>query len=184
MSREVLVTERLVLRELTEADAEFVHALVNDPDWVRFIGPRNAATVELARQYLASAYLPMYAKHGYGLWGVARRDDPALLGVCGLIRRDTLDAPDVGFAFLPSARGAGFAREATAACLAHGHKQLGMPRILAICTQDNARSRAVLERSGMRFERLLPPDASGVELCLYASGEAERPPVAPGPAPR
>ena len=171
MTNPVLTTERLVLRELEPADAAFVHALVNDADWIRYIGDRDAATVDKALAYLERAYLPMYAKHGFGLWGVARRDHPALLGVCGLIRRDSLDAPDLGFAFLPSARGMGYAREAAAACLAHGHGPLGMPRILAICTPDNARSRGVLEGVGMRFERSLPPDESGVELCLYASGE-------------
>lgn len=180
MTRAIPATARLALRELVADDAAFVHALVNDPDWVRFIGPRDAATLEKAREYVERTYVPMYERQGFGLWGVALRGDPALLGVCGLLKREALDHPDLGFAFLPSARGHGYAREVAAACLAHGRDMFGMTRILAICTQDNARSRAVLEAVGMRFERLLPPDESGVELCLYAIGEADRPAVAPG----
>ncbi|MBI5170043.1 MAG: GNAT family N-acetyltransferase [Candidatus Eisenbacteria bacterium] len=168
----VLATDRLEARELTLDDAPFVHALVNDPDWIRFIGPRDAATVDAARAYLERAYLPLYAKRGLGLWAVSRRGETELIGVCSLLKRETLPDPDLGFAFLPQGRGQGYAREVAAACLAYAHGALGHPRVVAICSPGNTASCRVLEDVGMRFEKLVRLSEAGEELCLYASGEA------------
>lgn len=168
----VLSTERLEIRALTTGDAAFIHALLNDPDWVRFIGPRDAATVEAARAYIERAYLPLYATPGVGLWAVHRRGESEPLGVCSLLRRDTLDAPDLGFAFLPAGRGHGYAREVAAALLAHALGPLGHARVVAICSPDNAASRRVLEDVGMRFDRPIRMSEAGEELCLYASAPA------------
>lgn len=167
-----LTTERLELRPLTTDDAAFIHALLNDPDWVRFIGPRDAATVEAARAYIERAYLPLYATPGLGLWAVLRRGEREPLGVCSMLRREALDAPDLGFAFLPAGRGQGYAREVAAACLAHATGPLGHARVVAICSPENAASRRVLEDVGMHFERPIRMSEDGEELCLYASGPA------------
>jgi RimJ/RimL family protein N-acetyltransferase len=166
------LTDRLVLRELTLDDAAFIHALLNDPDWVRFIGQRDAATVEAARAYIERAYLPLYATEGLGLWAVLRRGETEPLGVCSLLKRDSLDSPDLGFAFLPAGRGHGYAREVAAACLAHALGTLGHARVVAICSPDNAASRRVLEDVGMHFERPVRMSDDDDELCLYVSSAA------------
>jgi RimJ/RimL family protein N-acetyltransferase len=171
----LLLTDRLELRELTLEDAPFIHALLNDPDWVRFIGHRDAATVEAARAYIERAYLPLYAQQGLGLWAVLRRGESEPLGVCSLLQRDSLDAPDLGFAFLPAGRGHGYAREVAAACLAHALSTLGHARVVAICSPDNAASRRVLEDVGMHFERPVRMSDDGDELCLYANGSPAAP---------
>src|SRR5215218_10903110 len=113
----VLSTERLVLRRLAAEDAEFILELMNDPDWLRFIGDRGIRTVEDARGYIATGPVDMYARLGFGLYAVELREDRTPIGICGLIRRDWLEDVDLGFAFLPHFRGAGYAHEAAAETL-------------------------------------------------------------------
>ena len=167
---DVLATDRLRLRELadTAEDASFALALVNDPDFLRHIGDKGVRTLEEARGYLQSGPLASYAAHGFGLWRVARREDDAAIGFCGLLKRDWLDAPDVGYAFMPSARGLGLAQEAVAATLRLGSERFGLRRVLAIVSQDNLASIRLLERVGfVREGEAVPPGGDEV-LALYA----------------
>jgi RimJ/RimL family protein N-acetyltransferase len=172
----VLQTERLLLRHLTEDDAEFYVTLVNDPDWLRFIGDRGLRTAEAAREYLASGPIPGYARNGFGLYLTALKEGGTPIGICGLVRREGLDDVDVGFAFLPAFRGRGYAVEAGTAVLAHAHEDVGLTRVAAITNPDNDASIAVLHKLGFRFDRLmrLSPDAAEVNLFLR---ELLRPPL-------
>ena len=164
-----LQTERLTIRPFTLDDAAFILELVNDADWLRFIGDKNLRCLDDARRYLREGPMAMWAKHGHGLCCVERASDGAALGMCGLIKRDSLDDIDLGFAFLPGARGQGFAREAAAATLAHGFASLSLKRIVAITDIDNVASARVLENVGLRFERLLPSVADAKPLRLFAA---------------
>ncbi|MGH8028873.1 MAG: GNAT family N-acetyltransferase, partial [Arenimonas sp.] len=112
------MTARLRLRLLAEGDADFALELLNDAGFLAHIGDKGVRTREDARAYLCNGPLASYAAHGFGLWGVEPREGGALLGMCGLLQRDWLDAPDLGYAFLPAARGRGIAREAAEATLA------------------------------------------------------------------
>ncbi len=160
-------TERLVVRELTPDDAPFILRLVNDPAWLEFIGDRGVRTVEAARDYLEARIIKMYREHGLGLWLVAAKSDGAALGLCGLLKRPTLDDIDLGYAFLPEFRGRGYAQEAAIATLAHGQRAHGLKRIVALTAPQNARSLALLERLGFRFERTIPfPSANDVSHLL------------------
>ena len=114
--------------------------LVNDPDWIRYIGDRGVRTEDDARAYLERGPIAMYARQGFGLWRVARRDDDEPVGMCGLIKRDTLPDVDIGFAFLPAYRGLGYAAEAAAATLALASTRYGLTRVVAIASPDNDRS--------------------------------------------
>jgi RimJ/RimL family protein N-acetyltransferase len=146
-------TERLRLREFAGGDAAFVVALVNDPAWLRFIGDRNVHTPDEARAYLANGPGRSYAKHGFGLYAVTLRTDGAPVGMCGLIKRDELDDVDLGFAFLPGARGQGYAREAAAAVLELARTKHGLARLVAIVAPDNEPSIRLLGDLGFIFER-------------------------------
>jgi RimJ/RimL family protein N-acetyltransferase len=162
----VLETERLRLRRLNAADAPFVLRLVNDPDWLRYIGDRGVRTVADAERYLADGPIAMYARHGFGLFAVERKDDPSALGICGLLRRETLPDVDIGFAFLPEFRGRGYAREAARATLEWARNVLRLPRVIAITAPDNARSQALLERIGLRYEKTAAL-ADGADAAFY-----------------
>lgn len=163
----VLTTERLVLRHLRAEDADFILALVNDPDWLRYIGDRGIRTADDARGYIATGPVDMYARLGFGLYAVELRGEGTPIGICGLIRRDWLEEVDLGFAFLPRFRGAGYAFEAAAATVEHARSPLGLGRLMAIVSPDNADSIRLLGKLGMTFERRVqPPGASG-EVCVY-----------------
>jgi RimJ/RimL family protein N-acetyltransferase len=149
-----LSTPRLRLSPFTLDDAPFVLELVNDPDWLRYIGDRNVRGLEDARRYLREGPIASYARNGFGLLRVALATTAEPVGMCGMVRRDTLPGPDLGFAFLPRYRGHGYAREAVDAVLADARERLRLDRILAITTPDNAGSIALLEKAGFTFERL------------------------------
>lgn len=164
----LIETDRLSLREFTAVDAPFILELLNDPDWIKFIGNRGVKTLDDARGYIERGPAALQARHGYSLWRVATRDENRPVGMCGLIKRDHLEHPDLGFAFLPAARGRGYAREAASACLAHGRDALGLTRILAITVPANAASIRLLGILGMTFERMSVDPVDGAELRVYA----------------
>lgn len=140
-------TDRLVIRPLTLADAAFVLRLLNEPTFLANIGDRGVRTLEQAGEYLRSGPLASYARHGYGLDLVELREGPAI-GICGLIRRERLAHPDLGYALLPEFAGRGLAFEAARATLEHARAELGLTTIQAVVKPGNMRSIRLLERLG------------------------------------
>jgi RimJ/RimL family protein N-acetyltransferase len=164
----VLETERLVLRQLTLEDAPFMLQLVNEPSWLRFIGDRGVRTLEDARRYLQEGPLASYARHGFGLYLTELKPSGAPAGICGLIKRDSLEDVDLGFAFLPRYWGRGYATEAAAAVVGLAFSALGLERLVAITTLDNASSIKLLEKLGMRREESVELPGEGAPLLLFA----------------
>jgi RimJ/RimL family protein N-acetyltransferase len=163
----VLETARLALREFDAHDAEFVLRLVNEPSFLRFVGDRGVRTLHDARKYIADGPVAGYARDGHGLMRVERKSDGASLGMCGLLKRDALPEPDIGFSFFPEYWSQGYALEAASAVMRHARDTLAIGRVLAITTRDNASSMRLLDRLGFRFERMI---ALGTEeLRLFAS---------------
>ncbi len=162
----VVETERLVLRRVTAEDAPFILELLNDPDWLRYIGDKNVRNLEDAHGYIQTGPMAMYARYGLGLYVTALKEGGIPIGLCGLLRRDGLPDPDLGFAFLPAFRGRGFGSEAAAATLEYGKKTLRLERVVAITSPDNVRSGRLLEKLGMRFDRMirLTPESDEVKL--------------------
>jgi len=165
-------TERLLLRELVPADAPFILELVTDPAFLRNIGDRGVRDLDTAARYIADGPTASYARHGYGLWRVELRDTGEPIGTCGLLRRDALPDPDIGYAYLPQHRARGYAQEAAAAVLRYAREALALPRVLAIVNPDNAASIRVLERLGMRAEGRLRLSEEAPEVRLFATAPA------------
>jgi RimJ/RimL family protein N-acetyltransferase len=170
MTAIVCETPRLVLRSLGRADAGFILRLVNDPDWLRFIGDRNVHDLHGARRYISEGPAAMRKRHGFALDVVERKEDGAPMGLCGLIKRDMLDDVDLGFAFLPEFRGQGYAHEACVAVLERAAREFVLRRVAAITAPDNERSMKLLGALGFEFVRLLrmAPDDRGARLYLRA----------------
>ena len=168
-------TDRLVLRKLEAHDAPFILELLNDPDWLRYIGDKGVHSLDDARGYLDNGPIAMYARHGFGLYCVELKSDRTPIGMCGLIKRDTLADVDIGFAFLPQYRSRGYAREAAQATLAHGRDAIGLKRVVAITSADNEASGRLLQAIGLSFECLyqLPGEAPPVRF--YGWNAAEEP---------
>jgi RimJ/RimL family protein N-acetyltransferase len=147
----ILETERLVLEEFTvDRDEAFILELVDGPGFRQNIGDRGVRDLDGARGYIEGVKLS-YAKHGFGLWRADLKASGEAVGICGLVKRDSLELPDVGYAFLERFWGQGFATEAAAAILDHGRRVLGLPAIAAITTPKNAGSIAVLRKIGMKY---------------------------------
>jgi [ribosomal protein S5]-alanine N-acetyltransferase len=147
-------TERLLIRQLTVDDAPFILKLVNEPAWLAYIGDKGVRTVEDAVNYILSGPMKSYEANGFGLWLVQLAQSNEPIGMCGLIKRDTLPLPDIGFAFLAAHNSKGYAHEAATAVLDYARNKVGLLHLLAIVNQDNVRSIHLLEKLGFRFERL------------------------------
>lgn len=147
-----LVTSRLSLRLPSAADAGFLLELLNDPDFVRFTGDRGIRDLAGAAGYATDRLLPLYQKHGYTLLVVELRSDRTPIGICGWVRRDYLDVPDLGYGYLRRFTGQGYAIEAAAATLEHGRAALGLTRVHAITKPDNLASMRLLAKLGFRLD--------------------------------
>jgi [ribosomal protein S5]-alanine N-acetyltransferase len=161
-----LVTPRLVLRRLEFSDAAFLVGLLNEPSFLENIGDRGVRDEQDAHRYLREGPMAMYAKYGFGLWHASLKSDGTAIGMCGLLKRDSLPDADIGYAYLPAHWGKGYALEAADATLRHGAEKYGLRRVIAVVSQGNAGSIRVLEKIGMRFERMhsMHPDEADVRL--------------------
>src|SRR5512145_253478 len=118
MDRGILETARLRLRTLSVDDAEFILELLNDPGFLRYIGDKKVRTAADARDYILRGPVDSYARHGFGLYLVELKDSREPIGICGLLKRDWLEDPDIGFAFLARFTSVGFGYESATAVLA------------------------------------------------------------------
>ena len=164
----MIETSRLVVRRFSEDDAEFAVRLLNEPSFLRYIGDRKVRTIADARKYIREGPLASYTRHGFGLYVVELKDSRVPIGICGLLKRESLEDCDVGFAFLPQFWSRGYAFEAASAVLAEA-RAAGMKRILAITAPDNVASIALLEKLGFRFDRFARIDENGPELNVLVS---------------
>jgi RimJ/RimL family protein N-acetyltransferase len=165
----VLKTERLTLRRLTTDDAAFIFRLVNEPSWLRFIGDKGVKTLDDAREYIRTGPIASYERFGFGLYLAELKGSGQPIGMCGLLKRDALEHPDIGFALLPEFWGQGYAYESAAAVMAFGKDVLGLDRILAVTNPDNYSSMRLLEKLGMRADGVVTLSDDGPELRVYAS---------------
>jgi RimJ/RimL family protein N-acetyltransferase len=170
----VIQTARVSLRRLGFGDAEFILELLNEPSFIRNIGDKGVRTLADARDYILQGPMDSYARNGFGLYAACLRGGaldgtPAgtPIGICGLVKREGLNDPDVGFAFLSRYWSKGYAGESAAAVLAHARRAFHLLRIVAITSPENTQSIAVLEKIGLKFERTIRLVDHGPELNLF-----------------
>jgi RimJ/RimL family protein N-acetyltransferase len=169
----VIETKRLTLRELNTNDAPFIRVLLNTPLWLKFIGNSKVKTIEDAEKYITRVAVESYRKNGFGLYLTSLKTDDTPVGLCGFIKRETLEDVDIGFAFLPEHMGHGFAFEASSACLRYAKNKLMLKKIVAITLPENERSTKLLEKIGLHFEKMIKFPNTEEELMLFATSEAE-----------
>jgi len=164
----VLQTERLTLRHAELDDAAFVLRLLNEPSFLRFIGDRGVRTLDAAAKYIAERFIASYERNGFGLWVVERREAPGAIGISGLVKRDALPDPDIGFAFLPEFWSRGYAYESAAGVKQYALDVLALPRLLAITNADNAGSIRIVEKLGLAFLHMMQLPGDDKEVRLFA----------------
>jgi len=147
-----LLTERLVWRRIGAEDAALMLAIWNDPAFGKHVGDRGIRTVE----------------HGYGPFSMNLKDGGGQIGICGLFKRDNLDAPDIGFAVLPAYCGKGYAAEAALAVVGHARDDLGIEVLTAIVSPANVPSVGLIEKLGLTFERMITMPGDDQAISLYS----------------
>jgi ribosomal-protein-alanine N-acetyltransferase len=162
----ILETERLSLREFTADDAAFVFELVNEPSFIQNIGDRGVRSLVDAVHYIEIGPVTSYARNGFGLYLVQLKESGESIGMCGLIKRDTLHDVDIGYAFLPKFWSKGYAVEAALAVKEQG-RSLGLKRLVAITDPANTGSIRVLEKIGFTFEKMIRLSADDIDLKLF-----------------
>jgi RimJ/RimL family protein N-acetyltransferase len=166
---QILETDRLSLREFTLEDTDFIIALLNSPGWLEFIGDRQVTTTETAITYLQNGPIKSYAENGFGLSLVERKEDRKAIGMCGIIKREGMEHPDIGFAFLPAYTGTGYAFEIANATLNFAKDQLQLPVILGITVPTNHHSVRLLEKIGLHYVGPFHYPDDDEELSLYST---------------
>jgi len=168
-STNLIETERLILRKLSTDDAVFILNLLNQPSFIHYIGDRGVRTLEDANRYILKGAVASYERFGFGLYLTLLNESEVPIGICGLVKRDTLDDADIGFAFLQQYWSKGYAFESASAVLAYARNTLGLKKILGITTPDNTGSIRVLEKIGLKFEKMVKLSEDDIELKLFVS---------------
>src|SRR5882762_10795688 len=165
----VLETDRLILRRVSVEDAEFIFRLLNEPSFLRYIGDKGVRTIAGARDYILQGPIRSYERFGFGLYLAELKNGGIPIGICGLLKREALADVDIGFAFLPQFWKKGYAFESASAVMTYGRKVVGLNRIVAITSPENDASIKVLEKLGLRFERMTKLSEKEPEVKLFAS---------------
>ena len=170
----MFLCERLILRPITVDDAQFILTLLNEPSFLQYIGDKKVRNLEDARQYILNGPVASYERNGFGLNLVELRESHTPIGMCGLLKREELLDPDIGFAFLPAFWNKGFAFEAATAVLNDARERLGLQRILAITSLDNDASIKLLQQLGFSFEKVITLSANQDQVKLFSSEISDR----------
>lgn len=165
---QITETRRLKIRQLSKDDAAFILALVNQPAWLAHIGDKNVHSLVDAENYIINGPVSMYAEYGYGLYLVELLSDTKPIGICGLIKRENLPGPDIGFAFLSEYWHLGYAFESATAVISNAINNHKSENILAITTVDNHSSIKLLDKLGFEFDKSI--EDNDKVLNLYSLG--------------
>jgi len=144
-------TDRLLIREYVEEDAEVFFELNSNPEVSRFVPDKPLLNVEQARQILIDHPIADYRKHGFGRGACILKSTGEQIGLAGLKYLEELGEVDVAYRLLPTHWGQGFATEAALASVRFGFASLGLKRILGLVMPENIASVRVPEKTGLRY---------------------------------
>ena len=152
-----LETARCKIVKFTLEDREFIFKLLNDPMWIAGIGDRNIRTLEDAENYIKNGPFQLYEKYGLGPLKVSIKDETSTpVGMCGLFKRDILEYPDLGFAFLSEFTGQGLGKETSNSIIDYARDTLKLPSLLGIVSPSNIRSQRLLLSLGFQYIETIP----------------------------
>jgi len=169
----ILETKRLCLRQASSDDAKFILELLNDPAFIQNIGDRGLRTLEDVRNYISNRLIASYKDYGFGMYLVVLKDTGEVVGLCGLVKRDGLDDVDIGYAFLPRHWSKGYATETALAIKEYAKDAIGLKRLVAITDPLNQGSIRVLEKIGLKFEKMIRLSEDDIDLKLYGINFAD-----------
>ncbi|MFZ6870901.1 GNAT family N-acetyltransferase [Undibacterium sp. Di27W] len=163
----IITTDRLQLRTISTDDAAFYLALVNDPAFIVNIRDKGIRTLEQARTDIVNGPMANQEKIGFSLYVVERKEDGQAMGLCGLVKRESLKNIDLGYAFLPQFLGQGYAREAARATLTYANTHLRIAKLAAITSPNNLASNKLLQDLGFQLEAVVVLAGESRDTNLY-----------------
>lgn len=146
----IIETERLILRQFEPGEGQLIFTLNEDPEVTLYTGD-PVRDLAHANEVLDQVILPQYALYNHGRWAVHTKPGMEFIGWCGLKYRPELDEVDLGYRFIKTAWGKGYASEAAMASLRYGFEKLGLNRIVGRAMPGNIASLKVLEKCGMKY---------------------------------
>lgn len=152
MSKVILETERLLLREITHLDSEELLKIWGDAETMSLF-PKTLNPQEMGEWI--DRNLKRYESYGHGVWAVILKDSLQFVGDCGLVIQevDGVEELEVGYHFNRNFCGLGLATEAALGCLDYGFNRLGSRRIISMIRPENLSSRRLAERNGLKVEK-------------------------------
>jgi len=167
LDKDIIETERLILKPTTVNDAKFILELVNTPKWLKYIGDRKIYTINESEKYIREKILPQYKKLGFSNYTLINKIDNVKIGSCGLYDRSALDGVDIGFAILPNYERQGYIHEAAKKIIEVGFNNFKLNKILAITIKENIASQNLLMKLGLEFIKIFQIPDDNEELMLY-----------------
>ena len=165
-------TERLILRPFDpDRDAPFMLEVLNEPTYIANVADRGVRTLAQAADFIRQKFLPGFEQHGVSYCVVELKAAGEPIGTCGLLKRDTLEDFDIGYSTLERFSGNGYAFEAASALMQYGRTKLGLKRIIGLTSPTNMISAHLLEKLGLRFERMVKMPGFGTESRLFGSDQ-------------
>ena len=161
----ILETDRLQILEFEKSDAQFIFELINEPEWIEYIGDKNVKNVNDAENFITNKLMPSYSENGYGLYVVKLKKTGKPIGMCGLVNRLGLNNTDIGFAYLKKYQRKGFAFESSTAILDYAKNILNLNRVVAITNPNNIASGKLLEKLGLTFDKMIDLSEDGKDIC-------------------
>lgn len=146
----IFQTNRLILRQFTEADAPLVFELNSDPDVLQYLHEPVLKDEEHARRILHDIILPQYHNR-LGRWAIHTKSSNEFIGWCGLKHRPELNEIDLGYRFKQSSWGKGYGTEAALHTLEYAFTELELHEVVGRAHIDNIASLKILEKIGMQF---------------------------------
>jgi [ribosomal protein S5]-alanine N-acetyltransferase len=159
----VLNTERLLLERLNTNHHTLILELLNTHGWIKFIGDRNVHSIEEANNYIDK----INKNTNIAYWAVTLKETNQPIGLVTLIKRDYLQHPDIGFAFLPQYIGNGYAFEAANTLINFLTNEAGINTIDACTLPDNVSSIKLLEKLGLQFTEQITHENDLLSIYRY-----------------
>lgn len=147
---QIIETKRLSLELFTPEDSPFVFKLMNSPTWMEYIGDRGIKSEKDAVSYITTNFLSSYATYGFGFYKIILKEKKVPIGICGFIKHDFLEHPDIGFAILPQFEGKGYIGEAAMETLDYGVNTIKLDPVYGVTTENNMGSRRILTKIGLQ----------------------------------
>lgn len=167
----MLQTNRLILREFKPGDLEYLGSILVNPQVMKF-SSSGPCSIEEA-QIRLEKFIESYQIFGFGKWAVCLRGSNQLIGYCGIAMEkiDGKDEKELGYRLDSQYWGQGLATEAASATVKYGFEALNLPYILGVVERSNQASVRVLEKVGMKYERVTIFQGSEMDVYRITSSE-------------